>query len=222
MEAFVYCWTDKKTNMLYVGSHKGSADDGYVCSSKYMLEEYNKRPEDFSRQIVAESNFEECLILETKILKSVNAKLNENFYNMHNGDGNFYKKYTTIETRKKISNTHKNKVLSEEHKLNISLGLKKSEKFKNYDKRNFGEKNGMYGKSHSLETKLKIKDNKLGKKDTLETRIKKSNSRKGDKNPNYGKVSTERGKRWYHDPINKISARYEKDNQPNGWILGRK
>jgi len=21
MEAFVYCWTDKKTNMLYVGSH---------------------------------------------------------------------------------------------------------------------------------------------------------------------------------------------------------
>ncbi len=26
-EAFVYCWTDHKNKMLYVGSHKGSIDD---------------------------------------------------------------------------------------------------------------------------------------------------------------------------------------------------
>jgi hypothetical protein len=43
MEAFVYCWTDKITNKLYVGSHKGSPDDGYVCSGKYMLEESKKK-----------------------------------------------------------------------------------------------------------------------------------------------------------------------------------
>jgi hypothetical protein len=32
-DSFVYCWTDHKTGMLYVGSHKGTIDDGYVCSS---------------------------------------------------------------------------------------------------------------------------------------------------------------------------------------------
>ena len=36
-EAFVYCWTDHKTNKLYVGVHKGSINDGYICSSKYTI-----------------------------------------------------------------------------------------------------------------------------------------------------------------------------------------
>ena len=40
-EAFVYCWTDHKTNKIYIGSHKGDVNDGYVCSSKYMMEEYD-------------------------------------------------------------------------------------------------------------------------------------------------------------------------------------
>ena len=40
---FVYCWTDWATNKLYLGSHKGGVDDGYVCSSKHMLYEYKQR-----------------------------------------------------------------------------------------------------------------------------------------------------------------------------------
>jgi hypothetical protein len=54
MEAFIYRWTDHKKNMFYVGSHKGPKDDGYVCSSKLMLEQYKERPKDFSRHIIAE------------------------------------------------------------------------------------------------------------------------------------------------------------------------
>lgn len=54
IEAFVYCWTDKATNKLYIGSQKGSTDDGYICSSKYMLKEFYERPDDFSRQIIAD------------------------------------------------------------------------------------------------------------------------------------------------------------------------
>lgn len=49
MEAFVYCWTDHKNNMLYVGSHKGTPDDRYVCSSKYMLDQYKVRQQDFTK-----------------------------------------------------------------------------------------------------------------------------------------------------------------------------
>jgi hypothetical protein len=75
MEAFVYCWTDKATNKLYVGSHKGLTNDGYICSSKYMLEEYKNRPDDFSRQIIAEGNLKDIRKLETKILQSARIKL---------------------------------------------------------------------------------------------------------------------------------------------------
>ena len=38
--------------MFYVGSHKGTEDDGYVCSSKTMLIEYRKRPNDFKRRVI--------------------------------------------------------------------------------------------------------------------------------------------------------------------------
>lgn len=90
MEAFVYCWTDQKTNKLYVGRHKGSIDDGYICSSKPMLAEYKIRPQDFTRQIIAQGTFEDMVKLEVTILHSVNAALNESFYNQHNGSGKFY------------------------------------------------------------------------------------------------------------------------------------
>jgi len=185
MEAFVYCWTDKKTNMLYVGSHKGSTDDGYICSSKYMLEEYNKRPEDFSRQIVAEGNFEDIRSLESAILKSVNAKLNEQFYNLHENDGKFYLKFHTEEAKAKISKSNTGKTrpdLSERNKKGMSK--KSIEKMVNtrhtngsYDSVN----NPMYGKRHSEKTKNKMSLNRIGKNKTPkseETKRKMSEARK--------------------------------------------
>lgn len=45
-ESFVYCWTDTKRNMLYVGKHKGDINDGYICSSKYFLSEYKNKTYD--------------------------------------------------------------------------------------------------------------------------------------------------------------------------------
>ena len=69
MESFVYCWTDHKTQKLYVGSHKGNLDDGYVCSSKYMLQEYKVRPHDFTRQIIAVGNAYTIRKFESFILK---------------------------------------------------------------------------------------------------------------------------------------------------------
>jgi len=122
-EAFVYCWTDKKNNMLYVGSHKGSADDGYVCSSKYMLKEYNKRPSDFSRQIIAEGNLSDIRKLEAKILQAANARLDESFYNKHDNDGFYFdgwkKGEMSLEHRQKMSEAKKGKKLSESHRKNI-------------------------------------------------------------------------------------------------------
>lgn len=130
-EAFVYCWTDKATNKLYVGSHKGSAEDGYICSSKYMLKEYNKRPMDFSRQIIAEGSYPEMRKFETKILKSIDAALNENFYNRHNGDELFY---TTKESIKKSIESRKNNEewFSETTKQKIKQKMLEREKDPNW------------------------------------------------------------------------------------------
>lgn len=50
---FVYVWRDRKHNRYYVGSHWGTEEDGYVCSSNWMYNTYKRRPEDFTRRIVA-------------------------------------------------------------------------------------------------------------------------------------------------------------------------
>jgi hypothetical protein len=89
MEAFVYCWTDFLTNKLYVGVHKGTPEDGYICSSKIMLEEYNKRPQDFSRQIIASGLYKEMYVLETAILKAAKADRDPGYYNLHLNNGKF-------------------------------------------------------------------------------------------------------------------------------------
>jgi hypothetical protein len=69
-EAFVYKWTDQLRNMIYIGIHKGCPDDGYVCSSKYMMEEYLKRPLDFTREIICYGSYDECYKIETQILQN--------------------------------------------------------------------------------------------------------------------------------------------------------
>ena len=53
-EAFVYYWKDTLTDKYYIGYHKGSQDDGYVCSSRTMMEEYNKRENNFHREVIAD------------------------------------------------------------------------------------------------------------------------------------------------------------------------
>lgn len=107
MEAFVYCWTDNLTNKIYIGSHKGSDVDGYICSSKLMLQEYHKRPQDFSRQIIAHGTWDDMFNFEGIILRAIDAKNDPNIYNMHNGSGDFRNKFVTEEAKKKISESKK-------------------------------------------------------------------------------------------------------------------
>lgn len=130
MEAFVYCWTDIKTNKLYVGSHKGKLDDGYVCSSKYMLPEYKSRPSDFSRQIIASGSQEEMRNLEYAILNATNAVANTNMYNECNGNSKFYfkgKRGPWSEERKlQASKDRKGRKISPEHAKKLHEGRRNS------------------------------------------------------------------------------------------------
>lgn len=116
MNSFVYCWTDHTQQKLYVGMHKGQVDDGYICSSKHMLNEYKSRPQDFTRQILAIGSYETCRIFEIKVIKAMfDQKIN--CYNLNYGGVVLH----TPEIRAKISKTHKGKTISEDHKAAIRL-----------------------------------------------------------------------------------------------------
>lgn len=165
---FVYCWTDHETNKLYVGSHKGNPNDGYICSSKHFMEQYKERPTDFTRQIIAEGNIDDIRALEVSILQSMNARKDPMFYNKTNGDKNWFPKGMTKETKQKISKTRKEKKVSS------------------------GKNNPMFGRKHNEETKQKLREKAkqqtptwLGKKFSDEHRKQMSESRKGKNNPNW-------------------------------------
>lgn len=162
-ESFVYCWTDHKTLKLYIGYHKGPKDDGYICSSKLMKEEYKIRPEDFSRQIISEGSIQEMIKLENKLLLSIDAARNPYFYNQHNGNGNFYCKGHTQKTKEKISQGRKDKKHTIETRNKLSekaskrrLSEKQKEQIRNFRKNTF----------HSEETKRKISESHKGKNKT--------------------------------------------------------
>ncbi len=67
---FVYLWKDRRNQKFYLGSHWGDVDDGYVCSSPAMLEEWRDHPQDFRRKILQNvfSNREDLYEVETQWL----------------------------------------------------------------------------------------------------------------------------------------------------------
>lgn len=90
MDSFVYIWTNNLTDQKYIGVHKGNPDDGYICSSKTMLEDYNINPALFRRDIIAQGSFDDMYELESKMLREVDAAKNPQYYNQSNNNGKFY------------------------------------------------------------------------------------------------------------------------------------
>lgn len=210
--AYVYCWTDTVTNKLYIGSHKGADDDGYICSSKYMMEEYIKRPHTFTRQIIAHGNWDDIRNLEMTILKFCDAAKNQDFYNRSNGNREFF-------TTKPLLEETKRKIAESVSKTKLAAGLKHTENTKQKMRaaksgKYVGEKNPMYGKSHTEETRQKISQARTGKY-------------YGENNPMFGKSRQDlsirnklgRGKSWYNDGIK--SKQMFPDQVPAGWNKGR-
>jgi len=83
-ESFVYLWTNKDTDRKYIGKHKGTADDGYVCSSESLIAEYNECPSRFIRTILAYGTDQEMHELETQLILTLKATRSHLYYNMSN------------------------------------------------------------------------------------------------------------------------------------------
>jgi len=93
---FVYIWFDKKRKMFYIGSHWGTEDDGYICSSNRMRKAYRRRPDDFRRKIISriESNRADLLDEEYKFLSLIeDEELGKRYYNLTNHRNGHWREY---------------------------------------------------------------------------------------------------------------------------------
>jgi len=81
-DAFVYMWVNTESDKKYIGKHKGTISDGYICSSQDMLAEYAVNPDCFIRTILAYGSDQAMLELETMLLLQLKTKQSPFYYNM--------------------------------------------------------------------------------------------------------------------------------------------
>lgn len=124
---FVYIWYDRKRKMYYIGSHWGTEDDGYICSSNRMRNVYKRRPHDFSRKVIKRVYTDRKTLLEQeeKWLKKAEHK-KEKYYNINFSCTHHWlsDEKSRLSVSEKISNALKGHVQSEETKAKRSAKLK--------------------------------------------------------------------------------------------------
>ena len=170
MVGYIYLITDTTNGMKYTGKHhyhiEGQLDPNYHGSGTIIKNIYKKRPETLKEEYIKTCYSEEEMCSDEQYYIKLFKTLWPNGYNLtEGGDGVI----PCEEVRKKISETKKGKIFSEEHKKKLSFARK-------------GIPSPNKGKHLSEDYKRKISDSKKGKM-------------VGDKNPFYGKHHTEEFKK---------------------------
>lgn len=182
---FIYIWFDKKHKRFYIGSHWGTEDDGYICSSRWMRKSFRRRPEDFKRRILTNNinDRKEVLIIENKWLKLIkNDELGVKYYNLQNKDFNHWSsdpdKLLTISEKLSKANKgvsrNKGRKLSEETKQKIRESLKG----RKLSEETLAKRNGH---KKSEETKQKMREAHKRENLSEETLLKMSQASSGRK-----------------------------------------
>jgi hypothetical protein len=125
---FVYIWFDRKHKRYYIGSHWGTEDDGYICSSRWMRKAYKRRPEDFKRRIISKvfTDRKELLNKEFEWLSLIeDAQLKYKYYNAtKHKNGHWVAEDYEKNIRKRISQKTKEAMQRPEIKQKYQEGLK--------------------------------------------------------------------------------------------------
>lgn len=160
---FVYLWLDRKHKRYYIGSHWGTENDGYICSSTWMNSAYRRRPNDFKRRIIKRVYTSRTELLEQEyyyLALIKNEELGKKYYNIRN-----------------IKNGHWS--TSEDNKLTVGEKISRARTGKKYNPR---------GKMPS-ETRDKIRSKLLGVKKSDEAIVKRSATNTGKKHKPHKKWS---------------------------------
>ena len=178
----IYKTTNLINNKIYVGQSINDGDNNYLGSGTYIIKAIKKYGKsNFKKEII-----EHCLTQEVmnnrelywiKFFDCTNRQIG---YNVRETSQGVYTKESrkkqrckghTEETKNKISRALKKYKRTEEHSKNLSEAIKnidfsymKTDVYhNNMSKATTGVKNGMFGKTHSVETKQKISESKRGK-----------------------------------------------------------
>ena len=167
-EGFVYLWYDRKHKRYYVGSHWGTENDGYICSSTWMKQAYFHRPEDFKRRILKRitTSRQDLLDEEYRYLQMIKPEeMKRRYYNPKNNKDNHWHSYPeNVKTiGQKISYTNKGRDLIGENRT-PEIGKKISAAKK--------------GVKFSAEHVAKLAESHKGKKQSAEANAKRSESLK--------------------------------------------
>ncbi len=104
---FVYIWFDCKHKRYYIGMHWGTEDDGYVCSSTWMMQAYKRRSQDFKRRILEKvyTNRKDLYEAEIKWLSLIDdSELKIKYYNLSKNVSDSWLNEENVKTRlEKIS-----------------------------------------------------------------------------------------------------------------------
>lgn len=191
-KGFIYIWYDRKHKRYYIGCHWGTIDDGYICSSSWMKQAYEHRPQDFKRRILAKNiDRDKLLEEEYKWLQLIqDTDIGIKYYNLSKKHfGHWSNDASSILTvKQKLSEASKKLHQNPEYKEKYIEGRKKMPPQTQEQIAKRAESNR--GKKRSEETKRKISESNKGKimgPLSDEHRGKVSEALKGDKNPFYGK-----------------------------------
>ena len=143
MTHYVYQITNLINNKKYIGKHSGELNDSYLGSGeniKNAIKKYGK--ENFRKDIlyIAQTE-EEAYQKETEFIKLFNAVESSEYYNIASG-GEY--------SHKKVSPRNRDYCKTPEYREKMSKAVS-------------GEKNGMYHRHHTEESKRKMSINSKGK-----------------------------------------------------------
>ena len=176
---FVYIWKDSSNGKLYIGSHIGTPDDGYLGSGRLFLAAYKKRPESFRRKIVRARDYpsrKELLIEENALLSCIRPEdLGRKYYNLKNvaagGNivGNLSEEAKALHReRSKLAWLKGKPALDKwraENPDKVSEYCRKANKARKNTSipPRFGAENSFYGKTHSAESRKKMSEKLKGR-----------------------------------------------------------
>jgi hypothetical protein len=127
-QAYVYKWTELSTGKWYIGSRTKKnchPNDGYICSSKIVKPLIKKNPDNWVRELLFVGNYLEAFNLECALLQTLDAKHDENSYNLHNQDMNFHgiRKECSEKNKKRLSELHKGRVSPNKGNVCPNVGI---------------------------------------------------------------------------------------------------
>jgi group I intron endonuclease len=189
---FIYITTNLINGKRYLGQKKFYRNwKTYLGSGQAFKKAVKKYGEEnFSKNIIYICySADELDQIEYDLSVFFNVVESDDWYNLKYGGRTMHGYSPSLETRAKISKANKGKPAP-----NKGIPMSEETKRKQSEAQS-GDKSSWYGRHHTEESKIKIRESRIGTTATEETKVKMKKAQMGDKNHFYGKHHSEESKK---------------------------